>query len=247
MGTYAFPIGVRPDLLDGAEPFEVTFTSPAMLSNITAAFQATTTSVINETRLCDVGEAPNYDTPDGTLDNLAIECITGQWVTDANAANYNFDIELLPGDEFLGQCTDAVLFYVANDGVYDDCPDFSNSTGVLGMEQTTFGTFDIPTVAENSITTSLEVIRKDDNRIQIYPNPLAFQESLFINIQGDVFEGESVSLEIMDAIGRTVLRQENVSAEGQHEIQLADLSAGLFQIVLKNSRVIANRSIVLQR
>ncbi len=247
MGTYSFPVGISPGLLDGAEPFEVTFTESATLSNIFTAFQLGATTSTGETKLCDIGEAPNYATPDGTLNELVVDCVAGQWITDGDAASYNFDIEFMVGSNFLSTCDDAVLFYVANTGDFEDCPDFSGSTGIVGMGQTDFGTFDIPTVAETSIFTSLEFIGQNDNRIQIFPNPKSSQEPLFINIEGDIFEGETVTLEIFDAVGRLVLRDENVAAEGQYEVQLKNLSAGIFQIVLKNSKVIANRSLVLQR
>lgn len=247
MGTYSFPVGISPDLLDGAEPFEVTFTSPSPLSNISSAFQLGTTTTTGETRLCDIGAAPDYATPDGTLDQLAIDCVLGQWITDGDAASYNFDIEFMAGSNFLSTCNDAVLFYVANNGDFEDCPDFTGSTGIVGLGQTDFGTFDIPTVGETSISTSLEVIGQNDNRIRIFPNPISSQEPLFINIEGDVFEGETVTLEIFDAVGRLVLRDENVTAKGQQEINLNNLSAGIFQLVLKNSKVISNRSVVLQR
>lgn len=247
MGTYAFPVGVSPDILDGAEPFEVTFTAPASLSNISAAFQLDTSTAEGETRFCDIGEAPNFSTPDGTLDQLVIDCVAGQWVTEGDASSYNFDIEFMPGTSFLNTCNDAVLFYVANNTDFDDCPDFSGSTGIVGMGMTDFGTFDIPTVDDTSITTSLEVIDGEDGRIQIFPNPISSQEILFIDIEGDAFDGEPVTLDIFDATGRLVLQDRNLSPEGRHEVNLEILSTGIFQIVLKNSHAIANRSIALHR
>ena len=247
MGTYAFPVGISPDLLDGSEPFEVTFTTPAPLSNISSAFQLATTSADGQTRLCDIGIAPDYATPDGTLNQLVIDCVAGQWITESDATSYNFNIEFMVGDNFLNTCNDAVLYYVANEGDFDDCPDSSGSTGIVGMGMTNFGVFDIPTVADNSITTSLDVIGKDDRRIRIFPNPVSSQEPLLIDIAGDIFQGEFVTLEVFDAIGRLVLRDENIAPEGLHKIYLDQLSTGIFQIVLKNTKVIANRSVALKR
>jgi len=246
MGTYSFPVGVSPEILDGAEPFEVTFTTPAPISNISSAFQIGTTTSTGETRFCDIGIAPNFSIPDGVLDELEIDCVAGQWVTESDEANYNFDIAFQVGSVFRTTCNDAALFYVANNGNFEDCPDFSGSSGILGIGQTSFGVFDIPTVTESSIITSLEVIGEEDHRIRIFPNPLSSQSPLFIEITGDVFKEEPIKLEIYDALGRLVLRDENVSPEGQHEIYLDKLSTGIFQLVLKNTKVISNRSIVLK-
>ena len=135
MGTYAFPVGISPNLLDGAEPFEVTFTTPASPSNISSAFQLGTTTAIGETRLCDIGVAPNFSIPDGVIDQLEIDCVVGQWITEGDAPGYNFNIEFLVGTEFLASCDDAALFYVANDGDFEDCPDFSGSVGIVGTGQ----------------------------------------------------------------------------------------------------------------
>ncbi len=247
MGTYSFPIGISPEILDGAEPFEVTFTSPASPSNISSAFQISTTTTVGETRLCDIGIAPDYATPDGTVDQLVIDCVAGQWITESDGEGYNFEIEFMPGSDFLNTCSDAVLYYVANNGDFDDCPDFSGSTGIIRVGLTEFGTFDIPTVEDNSITTSLEVIGKDDPRIRIFPNPVSSQEPLVIDISGDIFNGETVTLEILDAMGRLVLQDENIAGQDQHQINMDKLSTGIFQMILKNSKVIANRNFVLQR
>ena len=247
MGTYSFPIGISPDLLDGAEPFEVTFTAIAPISNITAAFQLATTTTTGETRSCDLGPAPNYGTPDGTPDELTIDCVAGQWVTTGDGANYSFDIELLPGSNFLNTCNNAILYYLAKDGDFGDCPDFSGSTGIVGTGLNTFGNFDVPTVSENSISTSLDLIAYNDNRIRIFPNPVSSQKPLFIDIKGDVFGKEQIILEVFDAMGRLVYREENVNPVGQHQVSLDNLSTGIFQFVLKNTKVIANRSVVLQR
>lgn len=247
MGTYSFPVGVSPDLLDGAEPFEVTFTAPASPSNISSAFQMGTTTVVGETRLCDIGIAPDFATPDGVLDQLEIDCVAGQWVTEGEAASYNFNIEFLVGSDFLTTCNDAALFYVANDGDFGDCPDFSGNVGIVATGQTSFGAFDIPTVTASSIITSLDVIEQDDNRIRIFPNPVSSKGSLFIEIEGDVFGAEEITLEIFDAMGRLMLRNENIPATGQQEFYLFDnLSTGIFQVVLKNSKAITNRNIVIE-
>ena len=247
MGTFSFPVGVAPDLLDGAEPFAVTFTSPAPLSAISAAFQIGSTSAVGETRLCDLGEAPNFEIPDGVLDQVTVDCVAGQWITEGDGGDYNFDIQFVPGPNFLNTCSDAVLFYTALNGDFEDCPDLSGNMGINGTGLTAFGNFDIPTVSEISITTSLEIIEADDSRISIYPNPVSAQEPLFINIQGAVFDSEKITLEIYDAIGRMVLQNEQLAAEGQHTINLKGLPNGIFQVVLKNANAIANKKIILQR
>ena len=248
MGSYAFPVGISPDLLDGAEPFEVTFTTPASPSNISSAFQLGTTTAIGETRLCDVGVAPNFGTPDGVIDELEIDCVVGQWITEGDAANYNFNIEFLVGSGFLNSCDDAALFYVANDGDFEDCPDFTGSTGIVGTGQTMFGSFDIPTVAESSIITSVNIIGADDQRIRIFPNPASTGDPMFVEIEGDVFQGEEISIEIFDAMGRLLIRKENLPSSGRQTLHLPEnLTTGIFQIVLKNSHVLTNRNVFVNR
>jgi len=246
MGTYSFPVGISPDLMDGAEPYEVSFTTPAPLSNISSAFQIGATSSTGETRICDVGIAPNFNIPDGSQDQLTIDCIAGQWITASDNADYNFDIVFFPGSNFLSSCNEAVLFYVANNEIFDDCPDLSGNTGIEATSQTDFGIFDIPTVSMNAITTSIELIDQNDARINISPNPGSSQKPLFINIEGDVFEDERVTLEVYDVMGRLLFSDNSLSSHGTTEINVNQFSKGIFQLVLKDSGKIANRSLIIQ-
>ena len=247
LGSYDFPIGVSASFLDGAEPFQISFNSPAPSSTISAFFNANMITNSTETRICDVGDASDYTTPDGTNDLLTIDCHLGSWITTATASAYDYDVTLFPREQLLANCPEAILFYVAKDSIFGDCPDLSDAEGITATGFTQLGTFDIPTVKEITISTSIKEISSNDNRVSMFPNPLNRQEALTLILEGDFLETDVVQIYIYDSLGKNIGKQ-NIEITGkEQQIRLVDLveTPGLYTLSIRGTTFLFSRTFVV--
>lgn len=240
MGTYPFPVGIMPAMLDGAEPFEITLNSPAMTAtNVLARFQDGTTTTNLETKLCDVGPAPDYTMPDGIDEDLTPDCVVGQWLLDdSGMANFNYDISFRPGSNLLSTCSNAILFYVAQDGVYRDCPDLDGNASIDLTGVSSFGNFDIPTVSETGITTDIVEVLTNDSRIKLFPNPVS-DGVLNLEVSDQVFSDPSVTLLIYNQVGM-LLKSNETNLTGNNLINVQTLPEGYYNLVIKNKEQLAS-------
>jgi len=206
--TYTFPVGLAPDVVDGAEPFELTFTNPAPMSILTATYQVNTTTPIGNTQFCDVGTAGDPFTPDGNVDELTTDCALGQWTVMASENfAYQYDLTLFPGANLLSNCPDALYFYMGQDGNIEDCPDIDSNDGIRRTDLEGFATFDVTTASENStVIVSIEVIPTDDKRIILFPNPVT-NNLINLSIAGDVFQQGVATIEVYNTLGQLVFQQ----------------------------------------
>ena len=247
MGSYDFPIGVSSSFLDGAEPFQISFNSPAPSSTISAFFNADIITNSTETRICDVGDASDYTTPDGTNDLLTIDCHLGSWVTTATASAYDYDVTLFPGEQLLANCPEAVLFYVAKDSIFGDCPDLSETEGITATSFTQLGTFDIPTVKGIAISTSIKEISSKDSRVRMFPNPLNSKEALTLILEGDFLETDVAQIYIYDSLGKRINKQNiEITGKGQ-QVRLTDVveTPGLYTLSIRGTTFLFSRTFVV--
>jgi len=248
MGTYDFPVGISPEMIDGAEPFQITFNRPAPASTVSTFFSATVVTNVDETRICDIGAAPDLGIPDGTNDILAIDCQLGTWMTSATGMDYDYDITLLPGNQFLANCPDAILYYVAQDDVFGDCPDFSETEGFTATNLSIFGTFDIPTVSETGISTSIEQISSTDSRVNLFPNPSTGKETLVLSLEGSFLKAGAAQIMIYDALGKRVAEQAIELTGNEQQISLNNIVAttGIYTLSMQGATFLLSRSFVVQ-
>jgi len=204
MGTnYDFPIG----LAQGSEPFQINFSEP-VASSIIGVLQTNTTTATGSTQLCDVGTGganPDPFTPDGTLDNLTIDCVTGQWlITSDDNITPAYDITFFPSSNLLDDCPDALYFFVGQDGALEDCPDINRFDGVTrnGLVGFSNTNFDIATASSmSSVFTSVEVIPSTDRRVSLFPNPVN-GDVVNVKLEGNVFSAGEGIIEIYNSIGQ---------------------------------------------
>ena len=235
-------------MIDGAEPFQITFNSPAPASTISTFFRATVVTNVDETRICDIGAAPDFGIPDGTNDILTIDCQLGTWVTSATGMDYDYDVTLLPGNQLLANCPDAILYYVAQDSIFGDCPDFSETEGITATNLTTFGTFDIPTVSETGISTSIEQISSTDSRVNLFPNPSTGKETLVLSLEGNFLQAGAAQITIYDALGKRVGEQavELIGNEQQVILEKSVETAGIYTLSMQGATFLLSKSFVVQ-
>jgi len=130
MGTYAFPVGLNEN-----EAFAINFTSPAVSSEVSAAFETGTISPIGTEISCDNAET------------VAIDCVLGRWNVQGNGVGDAYNINFSPSTSLLTNCPDAGTFFVAKDGQVNCPADTDASNGISSAGFTDFGIFDIPTAA----------------------------------------------------------------------------------------------------
>ena len=130
MGTYSFPVGLNEN-----EAFAINFTSPAVSSEVTAAFETGTLSTIGTNITCDNSET------------VTIDCVLGRWNIQGNGVGDAYNISFSPSTNLMANCADANTFFVAKDGQINCPADTDASNGISSEGFTDFGIFDIPTAA----------------------------------------------------------------------------------------------------
>ena len=246
-GVYGFPVGTAVN----AESFDLTFTSPAPASSLSAFFQDGTTTPTGGVQLCDVGTSgdnPDPFTPDGIIDELTIDCVAGQWSVEASMpGNYQYDATFYASDGLLANCPDALYFFLGKDGQLEDCPDMTGGAGISRSGLTGFSDFDIATASEASTDLiSLVVIPTDDKRVSLFPNPVS-NAPLSLSIEGNVFGQGGVSLEVFNAFGKLVFREE-ATLSGQSDvlqIDASDWQSGIYEMVLRNGETLLARPFIV--
>lgn len=105
---YDFPIGLRPDIKDGMEPFSLSFSSLSTSIGILGLIRDASINTIYKNVVCDVGKDPgpgNQQFPsctggkDGIFDLYYLDNnLSHEWsVTPDNVASYNYTTTLYPG------------------------------------------------------------------------------------------------------------------------------------------------------
>jgi len=161
--------------------------------------------------------------------------------------NYDYDITLFPGNQLLENCPDAILYYVAKDGDFGDCPDFTETEGFTAMGLDSFGTFDLPTVSEPSMSTSIEQIESTDSRIKIYPNPITSKESLILSLEGNFLPAGLAQINIFDNLGKKVGSQEIELTGNEQQVNLNRMveTAGMYTLSMQGATFLLSRTFVI--
>jgi len=130
MGTYSFPIGLNEN-----ETVAINFRSPAISSEVSAAFEMGALSPVGTSITCD------------NFEEVMIDCVLGQWNIQGNGVGDTYNINFSPSASLLANCPDAGTFFVAKDGQINCPADTDESNGISSEGFTDFGIFDIPTAA----------------------------------------------------------------------------------------------------
>ena len=242
--TLNFPVG----LANGAEPFEIQFSSSMMDNTILAVHQENTTTAEGSRQPCDVGSPTEPFTPDGVVDSILIDCVTGQWFVEAeNDITSAFDVNFFPSGELLSNCQDGIYFFIGENGVLEDCPDVDATDGITRSGLTNLGSFDIATGSQlNTIFSSTEVIPSNDSRISIFPNPIS-DNVVNLEIKGAVLERGVGTISIHDVLGRVVYKSQ-IEISGNQQtfiVQLPTNVSGIHQLIMRNKNQLVSKAFVV--
>lgn len=126
-GTYGFPVGLTEN-----NPFFISFTQAAELSDITASFDSETTTPIGM----------NFSCP--TTSTTTVDCVVGRWNIQSTGSNYQYDISFSPSTNLLQNCPNTEAFFVSRNGSFDCNFDNNSSDGISSSFTGGFGLFDLP-------------------------------------------------------------------------------------------------------
>jgi len=226
VGEYLFPVGLS-NSIQGKQPIIVS-TSEGDDNYLTIFFQEGSTTQIGLTSQCDLGPAPNYDQPDGVIDNIIIDCVYGQWVPFSEA-DFEHGVTLYPSST-ISLCDDAVLLYAGLNGSFEDCPSFTTDGSVSRENIASFGVYDIATSTAESISTATIEVNGKEITTKVYPNPSIIGNPITIEIIG--IDGLESSYTVFNLLGQEVL-SERVLINGNNTIDTNRLSKGQYMIKMQ--------------
>ena len=229
-GEYVFPVGVNPTLIDESQPIKISSTSDEE-SIVEVYFQNESTTLVGIEKECDLGVAPDYDIPDGTIENVVIDCTYGQWVADSEV-DFDHDATVYPSEVIQSQCGDAVISYLAINGEIEDCPSFGSEIGIMREGLQIFGIYDVATASEASITTSVIEIDGKFITASLYPNPTLANTNL--NLQIDGLEGRTGIVSMYNILGFKIINDQKI-VNGKNTLSITDVPSGnyLVQIIIE--------------
>ncbi len=105
------------------------------------------------------------------------------------------------------------------------------------------------TFTEATMVKVVNCVGVDENMsaiaLDVYPNPS--QGMVKLNIQADLFN--TASLKVMDAVGKIVFQQENITVNGSYttEINLSGHSQGIYFVVVSGDDKQVSQKIFLQK
>ena len=223
-GAYSFPVGVDQN---SRGKQSMNLTSEVGNGNaVTVFYQDDSSTELGTITECDLGEAPNYDIPDGTIEIITIDCSLGQWVAESEF-DFAHSVQLVPSEALLAECNDAELRYVGVDGSVLDCPSFGNSSTISREDIQTFGRYDIATAFVDNITTSTIDIEGTTVTTAVYPNPAQVGSEIQIKIEG--IEGIKSYFSLFNMLGQQAKVTRELS-NGVNTLKTGNLPSGQYII-----------------
>ena len=91
--------------------------------------------------------------------------------------------------------------------------------------------------------TGITVIRSNENRIDIFPNPSSGK--LFVDQQ--LFNKGAIGIEVVDMLGKTVYTTSISAAERQFTLDLPKLASAMYFVNFKNEEISTTERILIKR
>ncbi len=173
LGTYSFPLGITEN-----NPFFVSFTQAAELSDITASFERGTSTPIGMNFSC-----PNTST-------TTVDCAIGRWNIQSTGSNYQYDISFSPSTNLLQDCPNTEAFFVSRNSSFDCNVDNNLSDGISSSLTGGFGLFDLPSADTDTAIANTDclapnsmVIPNGNGRVIVDWDAVPGAESYFFQVR----------------------------------------------------------------